>query len=103
MFIFWKINIGGVHLIEGFPNATRQQSTAIFTTTAARRETAPSAIPYTQLLLAWPTPTVPRREGIVTSPSWWWGQVQRVVLNFGDADTTRKATGAELWKKSGSR
>ena len=24
MFIFRKINIGGVHLIEGFPNATRQ-------------------------------------------------------------------------------
>ena len=35
------------------------------------------------------------------SPSWWWGQEQRVVLDFGDADTTRKATGAELWKKSG--
>ena len=26
MFIFRKINIGGVHLIEGFPNATRQRS-----------------------------------------------------------------------------
>ena len=25
MFIFWKIKIGGVHLIEGFPNATRQR------------------------------------------------------------------------------
>ena len=30
----------------------------------------------------------------VTSTSWWWGQEQRVVLNFGDADTTQKATGA---------
>ena len=25
-FIFWKIKIGGVHLIEGFPNATRQST-----------------------------------------------------------------------------
>ena len=30
----------------------------------------------------------------VNSTSWWWGQEQRVVLNFGDADTTQKATGA---------
>ena len=28
------------------------------------------------------------------STSWWWGQEQRVVLNFEDADTTQKATGA---------
>ena len=59
MFIFWKINIGGVHLIEGFPNATRQQSTAVLQehkvdrlhrhtvhttqqlTIASRRQTAP--------------------------------------------------------------
>ena len=30
----------------------------------------------------------------VNSTSWWWGQEQRVVLNFVDADTTQKATGA---------
>ena len=41
MFIFRKINIGGVHLIEGFPNATRQRSEHSRVTTAARRQTAP--------------------------------------------------------------
>ena len=41
MFIFWKINIGGVHLIEGFPNATRQRPENSRVTTAARRQTAP--------------------------------------------------------------
>ena len=30
----------------------------------------------------------------VNSISWWWGQEQRVVLNFVDADTTQKAMGA---------
>ena len=33
-------------------------------------------------------------RGTVTSTSWWWGQEQRVVLDFGDADKTQKATGA---------
>ena len=41
MFIFRKINIGGVHLIEGFPNATRQRPEHSRVTTAARRHTAP--------------------------------------------------------------
>ena len=41
MFIFRKINIGGVHLIEGFPNATRQRPEHSRVTTAARRQTAP--------------------------------------------------------------
>ena len=36
----------------------------------------------------------PPARATVTSTSWWWGQEQRVVLNFGDADTTQKATGA---------
>ena len=35
----------------------------------------------------------PTARATVTSTSWWWGQEQR-VLNFGDADTTQKATGA---------
>ena len=41
MFIFRKINIGGVHRIEGFPNATRQRPEHSRVTTAARRQTAP--------------------------------------------------------------
>ena len=36
----------------------------------------------------------PTARAIVTSTSWWGGQEQRVVLNFGDADTTQKATDA---------
>ena len=36
----------------------------------------------------------PTATATVTSTSWWWGQEPRVVLNFGDADTTQKATGA---------
>ena len=36
----------------------------------------------------------PTARATVTSTSWWWGQEQRVVLNFGDVDTTQKATGA---------
>ena len=36
----------------------------------------------------------PTARAAVTSTSWWWGQKQQVVLNFGDADTTQKATGA---------
>ena len=38
----------------------------------------------------------PTARATVNSTSWWWGQEQRVVLNFGDADTTQKATGATL-------
>ena len=41
MFIFFKIKIGGVHLIEGFLNATRQRPEHSSFTTAARRQTAP--------------------------------------------------------------
>ena len=42
MFFFWKIKIGGVHLIEGFPNnAIRQRPEHCSFTTAARRQTAP--------------------------------------------------------------
>ena len=36
----------------------------------------------------------PTARVTVTCTSWWWRQEQRVVLNFGDADTTQKATGA---------
>ena len=36
----------------------------------------------------------PTARATVSSTSWWWGQEQRVVLNFVDADTTQKATGA---------
>ena len=36
----------------------------------------------------------PTARATVNSTSWWWGQEQRVVLNFGDADTTQKARGA---------
>ena len=36
----------------------------------------------------------PMGRATVNSTSSWWGQEQRVVLNFGDADTTQKATGA---------
>ena len=36
----------------------------------------------------------PTERATVSSTSWWWGQEQRVVLNFGDADATQKATGA---------
>ena len=36
----------------------------------------------------------PTARATVTSTSWWWGQEQRVVLIFGDADTTQKATRA---------
>ena len=36
----------------------------------------------------------PTARATVKSTSWWWGQEQRVVLNFVDADTTQKATGA---------
>ena len=36
----------------------------------------------------------PTARATVNSTSWWWGQEQRMVLNFGDADTTQKATGA---------
>ena len=34
----------------------------------------------------------PTARATVTSTSWWWEQEQRVVLNFGDADITQKAT-----------
>ena len=33
----------------------------------------------------------PTARATVNSTSWWWGQEQRVVLNFVDADTTQKA------------
>ena len=36
----------------------------------------------------------PMARATVNSASWWWGQEQRVVLNFVDADTTQKAMGA---------
>ena len=36
----------------------------------------------------------PTARATVNSTSWWWGQEQRVVLNFVDAETTQKATGA---------
>ena len=36
----------------------------------------------------------PTAGATVNSTSWWWGQEQRVVLNFVDADTTQKAMGA---------
>ena len=36
----------------------------------------------------------PTARATLTSTSWWWGQEQRVALNFGGADTTQKATGA---------
>ena len=35
----------------------------------------------------------PTARATGTSTSWWWGQEQRVVLNFGDVETTQKATG----------
>ena len=93
MFIFRKINIGGVHLIEGFPNATRHRPEhsrelqqqhvdrlhrhTIHTTSAGMAHA-----------------NAPTARATVNSTSWWWGQEQRVVLNFVDADTTQKATGA---------
>ena len=83
MFIFRKINIGGVHLIEGFPNATRQRSEHSRVTTAARRQSAGMA-----------HANGPTAKATVNSTSWWWGQEQRVVLNFVDGDTTQKTTGA---------
>ena len=48
----------------------------------------------------------PTARATVNSTSWWWGQEQRVVvLDFVDADTTQKATGATsvqivLWSSS---
>ena len=36
----------------------------------------------------------PTARATVNSTSWWWGQEQRVVLDFVDADTAQKATGA---------
>ena len=36
----------------------------------------------------------PTARATLTSTSWWWGQEQRMGLNFVDADTTQKATGA---------
>ena len=92
MFIFRKINIRGVHLIEGFPNATRQRSEHSRVTTAARRQTAP---PHNTHNFCWHGPRHgPTARATVNSTSWWWRQEQRVVLNFVDADTTQKATGA---------
>ena len=36
----------------------------------------------------------PTARATVNSSSWWWEQEHRVVLDFVDADTTQKATGA---------
>ena len=84
MFIFRKINIGGVHLIEGFPNATRQRPEHSRVTTAHVDRLHRHTIHAND----------PTARATVNSTSWWWEQEQRVVLNFGDADTTQKATGA---------
>ena len=35
----------------------------------------------------------PTARATINSTSWWWGQEQRVVLSFVDADTTQKAMG----------
>ena len=91
MFIFWKIKIGGVHLIEGFPNATRQRTEHSSFTTAAHRQTAP---PHNTQSAGMAHANGPTARATVNSTSWWWGQEQRVVLNFRDADTAQKATGA---------
>ena len=93
MFIFRKINIGGVYLIEGFPNATRQRplSTAELQQQHVDRlhrhtiHTTSAGMTHAN---------GPTARATVNSTSWWWVQEQRVVLNFGDADTTQKATGA---------
>ena len=93
MFIFLKINIGGVHLIEGFPNATRQRlehSSELQQQHVERRHR--HAIHKTSAGMA--HANGPTARATVNSTSWWWGQEQRVVLNFVDADTTQKATGA---------
>ena len=94
MFIFRKINIGGVHLIEGFPNATRQRPDHSRVTTAARRQTAPPHNTHNTTSAGMAHANGPTARATVNSSSWWWGQEQRVVLNFGDADTTQKTTGA---------
>ena len=94
MFIFRKINIGGVHLIEGFPNATRQRQEHNRVTTAARRQ---NASPHNTHNFCWHGPrqrSHGERATVNNSTSWWWGQEQRVMLNFGDDDTIQKATGA---------
>ena len=90
MFIFWKIKIGGVHLIEGFPNATRQRPEQSSFTTAARRQTAP---PHHTHNFCWHSP---RQRSHGEGNRYFYQLVvgKRVVLNFGDADTTQKATGA---------
>ena len=59
MFIFRKINIGGVHLIEGFPNATRQRPEYSRVTTAARRQTAP---PHNTHNFCWHGPRQPSHD-----------------------------------------
>ena len=92
MFIFRKINIGGVHLIEGFPNATRQTPEHSRVITAARRRLNRHTIHTTSAGMA--HANGPTARATVNSTSWWWGQEQRVVLNFVDADTTQKAMGA---------
>ena len=91
LYIFRKINIGGVHLIEGFPNATRQRPEHSRVTTAARRLHR-HTIHTTSAGMA--HANGPTARATVNSTSWWWGQEQRVVLDFVDADTTQKATGA---------
>ena len=93
MFIFWKIKIGGVHLIEGFPNATRQRpehSTVLQQQPVDRLHR--HTIHTTSAGMA--HANGPTARATVTSTSWWQGQEQRVVLNLGDADTIQEATGS---------
>ena len=92
MFIFRKINIGGVHLIEGFPNVhARGQSTAELQQQHVDRLHR-HTIHTTSAGMA--HANGPTARATVNSTSWWWGQEQRMVLDFVDADTTQKATGA---------
>ena len=95
MFIFRKINIGGVHLIEGFPNATRQTPEHSRVTTGQQQHVDRlnrHTIHTTSAGMA--HANGPTARATVNSTSWWWGQEQRVVLDFVDADTTQKARGA---------
>ena len=93
MFIFRKINIGGVHLIEGFPNATRQRPEH---TAGLQQQDVDRLHRHTihTTSAGMAHANGPTARATVNSTSWWWGQEQRVVLDFVDADTTQKATGA---------
>ena len=94
MFIFWKIKIGGVHLMKAFRMLlARGQSTAVLQQQHVDRlhrqtiHTTSAGMAHANGPTARPT---------ITSTSWWWRQEYRVLLNFRDADTTQKATGATL-------